>query len=213
MTGVEAWINAAAVTSASWGSGASPLVTAIVSVCVGAALGFGGSYLLGRQQRGWQREQIRFDRELELVKGLDEALVEAERRVLKRELPEDSNQWGAAHEAWEQAWVRLSPFVANQEVHDRYEVVGSTLNELLLYEGEARPATLRNVALRATQNARQAIAYFGREEKLPTRSFPGPDELRGLLEKGDPDPFDRDAPLARWLKDHPAAPWRGEDPR
>ncbi|MBS1889324.1 MAG: hypothetical protein JSU06_19265 [Actinobacteria bacterium] len=204
-------LSAVATTTGAWASGVSPLVTAIVSVCVGAVLGFGGSYLLGRQQRGWQQEQSRFERELALVKGLDEALVDAERRILERESPPDgASRWEFALEAWEQAWVRLSPFLANHEIHDRYEAVGRILAELVTYDGAARPAFQRNAAMRATLNARQAIAYFGREELLPPRCFPGPDELTRLLGEGDPDPFDRNAPFAKWLKDHPAAPWRIE---
>jgi hypothetical protein len=211
MTDLQIVLNAAITTTGAWASGVSPLVTAIVSVCVGASLGFGGSYLLGRQQRGWQQEQARFERELSLVKGLDEALVDVERRILERESPpEGASRWEFAYEAWEQAWVRLSPFLANQEVHDRYEAVGHVLAELVNYDGEARPAVQRNAAMQATLNARQAIAYFGREEFVPPRCFPDPDELTRLLGEGDPDPFDRQAPLVRWLKNHPAAPWRIE---
>lgn len=187
------------------------MVSTLIATALGGFLAILGGYLVGRKQESWQKEHARFERELSLVKGLDEALVDTERRILEREpRPKDTSRWGFAHEAWEQAWVRLSPFLANQEVHDRYEAVGRILSELVLYDGAARPAVQRNAVMRATRNARQAIAYFGREESLPPRCFPEPDELTRLLGEGDPDPFERKAPLAEWLKDHPEAAWRIE---
>jgi hypothetical protein len=185
------------------------MVSTIIATAMGGFLAILGGYLVGRKQYSWQKEQARFERELSLVKGLDEALVETERRILEREpRPEDTSRWAFALEAWEQAWVRLSPFLANQEVHDRYEAVGRILSELAMYDGAARPAFQRNAVMQATLNARQAIAYFGREEVLAPRCFPQPDELTRLLGEGDPDPFDRRAPFAKWLKDHPPTPWR-----
>lgn len=187
------------------------MVSTLIATALGGLLAVLGGYLVGRKQESWQKEQARFERELSLVKGLDEALVDTERRILEREpRPEDTSRWEFAHEAWEQAWVRLSPFLANQEVHDRYGAVGQILSELALYDGAARPAVQRNAVMRATRNARQAIAYFGREESLPPRCFPEPDELTRLLGEGDPDPFERKAPLAEWLKAHPETAWRIE---
>jgi hypothetical protein len=136
-----------------------------------------------------------------LVKGLDEALVETERRILEREpRPEDTSRWAFALEAWEQAWVRLSPFLANQEVHDRYEAVGRILSELTMYDGAARPGFQRNAVMQATLNARQAIAYFGREEAIAPQCFPKPEELTRLLGEGDPDPLDARLRLRHGLR-------------
>jgi len=66
---------------------------------------------------------------------------------------------------------------------------------------------LRNTAMRATQNARLSIAYFGREDELPSPCFPDTQELIRLLGEGDPDPFLPDEPLQTWLDAHPAPPW------
>lgn len=189
-------------------SGASQQVLALASVVVGAVLGFVGAYLLWWKQRGWQREQVRFERQLEIVRTLDEGLVESERRILKRELSEDENHWEAAHREWEQGWVRGSPFLVNRDLRERYESVGLLLFELPLYEADGeRVALLRRAAHQAIQNARLGIAYFGREEDLPAPCFPNTDELIRLLGAGDPKPFSPESPLMIWLKEHPAPPF------
>jgi hypothetical protein len=210
MTEVHAALDVCITTSGSCGSGASTLVTALVSVIVGAALGFVGAYFLGRQQRGFLKDQAHFERQMEVVKALDEALVETELRITKRGLLEGEDRWEAAHREWNQGWVRASPFLANLDVKDRYEAVGTLLSELSIYEGEARMGRLRNIAMRATQNARLGIAYFGREDELPATCFPDAQTLIGLLGEADPDPFLPDGPLQRWLGAHPAPPWHPE---
>lgn len=214
MTELHAALHICITTSGSCGSGSSELLTALVSVTVGAVLGallgFFGSYLLGRQQRDWQRDRAKFERELSIVRSLDEALVETELRIMNKGVPEGGDRWEPAHGEWEQAWVRVSPFLANAELKDRYQAVGTILTDLVMYDGKARMAHQRNVALRATLNARQGIAYFGREEDLPSPCFPSPEDLTRLLGEGDPDPLLPDAPLRKWLKEHPVPPWHPE---
>lgn len=84
------------------------------------------------------------------------------------------------------------------------------LTELLRYDGNARPAQQKRIALRATLNARQVIAYFSREEDPPPPCFPPPDELSRLLGEGDSDPLLPDAPLQQWLNEHPMPDWHPE---
>lgn len=86
---------------------------------VGGAIGVGGSYFLSRQQRGWETERSKLGRELEVIKQLDEALVETELRIAKKKVPDGEDHWEAAHKQWEEAWVRVSPLLANREVKDR----------------------------------------------------------------------------------------------
>ena len=151
-----------------------------------------------------------FERQLAIARALDQALVETERRILNREVPDGADHWGMAQAEWEQAWVRESPFLANRNLHARYEAAGSMLTELVLYDGSARPNQRRRIALRATLNARLGIAYFGREQELPSECFPRPELLTTLLGEGDPDPLLPGGPLADWLEAHPAPPWHPE---
>lgn len=115
-----------------------------------------------------------------------------------------------AHEEWEEAWVRVSPLLVNRSVKDRYESAGRLLTEISLYDGDARPAQQKRIALRATLNAQQVIAYFNREEDPPAPCFPAPDELTQLLGEGDPDPLRPDGPLQDWLNEHPVPDWHPE---
>ena len=181
---------------------------ALVSAGFGAALAYAGSYGLWIKQRDWQRNQVRFERQLEVVRVLDTGLVEAERRIFDRSLADDENRWDAAHREWGNSWVQASPFLTDHEVRERYESVGTLLSELSLYEADTRRRPMmRRAASQAIQNARLGIAYFGREEDLPPRCFPAPQDLLRLLGEGDPEPFERGAPLAEWLKAHPSPPW------
>lgn len=190
------------------------MITTLASVAVGAVLGslltFVSSYLLGRQEHSWQADRARFERELLIVKSLDEALVEIELHTLNRGVPEGESPVGAAQAAWERAWFRMSPFLINLDLKGRYEAVGRILSELVMYDGDARPGRRKTLVLRATLSARQGIAFFGREEQLPPRCFPLPDELTRLLEEGDPDPLLPGAPLHEWLTDNPVPSWHPE---
>jgi len=197
------------------------MASTILATVIGGLLAILGGYLVGLKQRDWQKEQALFERdltkeqalferELSITRALDSALVETERRILNRGVPEGEERWEAAHGEWEEAWVRVSPLLANAELKDRYETAGQMLTELVLYDGKARRGRQIQVALRATLNARQGIAYFGREEDLPSPCFPNSDELTRLLGEGDPDPLVRDAPLLRWLESHPVPPWHPE---
>lgn len=197
------------------------MASTLIGTVLGGLLAILGGYLVGLKQRGWQKEQAlferdlaksqaQFERELSITKALDGSLVEAERRILGRGTPEGENVWEMAHREWEEAWVRVSPLLINRSVKDRYESAGTMLTELLRYDGNARPAQQKRIALRATLNARQVIAYFSREEDPPPPCFPPPDELSRLLGEGDSDPLLPDAPLQQWLNEHPMPDWHPE---
>ena len=64
------------------------------------------------------------------------------------------------------------------------------------------------IATHGIGNARLALAYWLRSEPLPAASFPSSDETIELLGQGDPTPLAADAPLQRWLREHPQPPWR-----
>jgi len=196
-------------------------LTTIASTLVGGVLAILGGYLVGLKQRSWQKEQAlferdlakeqaQFERELSITRALDGSLVEAERRILGRGVPEGESNWEMAHREWEEAWVRVSPLLINRSVKDRYESAGRMLTELVLYDGDARPAQQRRIALRGTLNARQVIAYFSREDDPPPPCFPDPDELTRLLGEGDPDPLWPDQPLQLWLNENPVPDWHPE---
>ncbi len=197
------------------------MLTTILATLIGGFLAILGGYLVGLKQRSWQkeqalferdlaREQAQFERELIVTKSLDESLVETERRIQGKGVPPGEAKWDVAKEEWEKAWVRASPLLMNRAVKNRYEAAGRILDELILYEGQARSAQQNRIALRATLNARQGIAYFGREEALPPACFPDPDELTRLLGEGDPDPLLPDSPLRQWLDAHPEPDWHPE---
>lgn len=185
-------------------------VQTLGSVAVGALLAFAGTYFLWLRQRAWQQGQVRFERQLEIVRTLDHALVEAERRIYnKDEPPEGESRWDAANREWGNGWVRASPFLNNHDLSKRYESVGLLLAELPLLEAEQgkRLPGMRRAARQALQNARIGIAYFAREEKLPPPCFPDPEDLRRLLGEGDPNPLGPASPLIEWLKRNPVPPW------
>jgi len=197
------------------------MASTLIATALGGLLAILGGYLVGLKQRAWQKEQAvferdlakeqaQFERELSITKALDQSLVEAERRILGRGVSEGESNWQLAHQEWEEAWVRVSPLLLNRSVKERYESVGRMLTELVLYDGNARPAQQKRIALRATLNARQVIAYFSREEEPPPPCFPAPDELTRLLGEGDPDALLPDQPLQQWLKERPVPDWHPE---
>lgn len=177
---------------------------------LGGLLAILGGYLVGFKQRSWQREQAAFERQLGVARRFDEALVETERRILNRDVPEGVDRWEVAQKEWEEAWVRESPFLDSRDLKNRYEAAGRILTEIALYDGRARPNQLRKIALRATLNARLGIAYFGREEDLSPECFPGGELLTEQLGAGDPDALLPNAPLSDWLDDNPPPPWHPE---
>jgi hypothetical protein len=197
------------------------MVSMLIGTVLGGFLAILGGYLVGLKQRSWQKEQAlferdlakkqaQFERELSITKALDGSLVEAERRILGRGVPEGESPWEMAHREWEEAWVRVSPLLVNRNVKDRYESAGRMLAELVLYDGNARLGRQKGIALRATLNARQVIAYFSREEEPSSPCFPSPDVLTRLLGEGDPDPLLPDQPLQQWLNEHPMPDWHPE---
>jgi hypothetical protein len=221
-------------------NGASPLLTTLLPAVIGALLGFGGSLLIRRgehdwqeerersaqewqaeQQRlnherevAWQEQRDRFARDVQIAKPLDDALVEAQRRVRRELVPKGESNWAHAHREWEQGWVRITPHLTDAELEDRYKAVGTILSELRLNfdEPEDDPSpnrmTTRIVVDRAILNARLAVAYFLRGAPLPPACFPGPVETNELLGQGEPNPLAGDAPLRRWLSEHEVPPLR-----
>lgn len=91
---------------------------------LGGLLAILGGYLVGFKQRSWQREQAAFERQLGVARRLDEALVETERRILNRDVPEGVDRWEVAQKEWEEAWVRESPFLESRDLKNRYEAAG-----------------------------------------------------------------------------------------
>jgi hypothetical protein len=211
MAGVQAAIDICITTSGSCGQGANSILTTILTtlagVAVGSVLAFLGASRQARQQRNWQDERDWFDHARTQARELDDALIETQLRVQEKGVGEDESRWGAAHREWEQGWIRVTPFLDSPELEARYRAIGTILMELRFYEGGASITQRVNVVQRAIANARQALAYFARGHELPAASFPHTPELLDLLGGGDPDSLARDAPLRKWLDDHPEAPW------
>ena len=70
----------------------------LLPTVVGALLGFGGSLFLRRSEGDWQRSQDSFAREMQVVKPLDDALVEAQRRISGYDVAEGQSKWQPAHQ-------------------------------------------------------------------------------------------------------------------
>jgi hypothetical protein len=197
-------------TAGSCTSSGDPLVTTLLPAVIGAVLGFFGSLCLNKGERDWQRSRDSFAREMQVVKPLDEALVEAQRRVSGYDVTEGASRWQLAHQAWESGWVRLTPHLTDPELEDRYKTVGTILMELRDREGEEglHAGSPMQIAMRAIGNARLALAYWLRGDPLPPASFPSSQETIVLLGQGDPTPLAADAPLRTWLQQHEQPPWR-----
>jgi hypothetical protein len=193
----------------------NPLLTTLLPAVVGALLGFGGSLFLRRSEREWQRSRDSFTREMQVVKPLDDALVEAQRRISGYDVPEGESKWQLAHQEWENGWVRLTPHLTDAELEDRYKAVGTILMELhdRKVEGDGLHAgSPVQIAMRAIGNARLALAYWLRGEVLPPASFPSSKETIVLLGQGGPKSLEADAPLRNWLREHEQPPWRPPEP-
>ena len=162
------------------------MVSTLIGTVLGGLLAILGGYLVGLKQRAWQKEQAlferdlakrqaQFERELSITKALDGSLVEAERRNPEAEVRQRKGTLGNWHmrNGRRHGYV-FSPLLVNRSVKDRYESAGRMLTELSLYDGDARLAQQKRIALRATLNARQVIAYFSREEDPPPPCFPAP---------------------------------------
>ncbi len=196
-------------TSASCTKG-NPLIVTLLPAVIGAMLGFASALFLRRSERAWQRSRDNFVREMQIVQPLDDALVETQRRIIGHEVPERESRWRAAHQQWENGWVRLTPHLTDDELDDRYKAVGTILLELADREDDDdfKSGTAVQIAMRAIGSARLALAYWIRGEPLPAASFPSSEETIVLLGQGDPSPLSPNAPLRRWLDDHPQPAWR-----
>jgi hypothetical protein len=187
----------------------------IVVGVVGTVLGYGLSRLGGRSDRAYQRRREEFERQTLVVQPLDNALVEAQRRLSDMDVPEGQSCWKAAHAQWEDGWIRQTPWLADAELEARYQSVGSILIDMDGSRGrdQFKIGPAKTVAHRAILNARLALSYWLRGEELPPNSFPKPQELTELLGMGHSTPLAPDAPLRKWLDEHPAPPWRRPSPR
>lgn len=190
-------------------------MTTFLSTLVGALVALVGAYFLSRKQRDWQDSRALLDRQLKIAEELDKILVEAQRAIEGSLVPADDEdekfadeRFRAAHRDWEEGWVRLSPFLTDPDLKERYASVGTILTEIsLMYDGEASVYRRRRIAHRAVENARIGLAYFVRGESQPALSFPNNKSLQQLLNEGDPDPLLPDKPLHMWLEEHKPAPW------
>jgi hypothetical protein len=192
------------------GSCSDPLLTTLLPAVVGAVLGFGGSLLLRRGEREWQLSRDRFVREMQVVKPLDDALVETQLRITGVAVEEGQSRWDLAHREWENGWVRLTPHLADAELEERYKAVGTILTELRLRDDQdgLHAGSPVMIAMRAIGNGRLALAYWLRGDPLPPASFPSSQETIELLGEGDPTPLAADAPLRQWMQTHEQPPWR-----
>ena len=103
--------------------------------------------------------------------------------------------------------MRRTPHLADAELEERYRAVGTILMELRDREDDGLHAgTGVMIAMRAIGNARLALAYWLRADRLPAASFPSSEETNQLLGAGDANPLLADAPLRRWLNEHPQPP-------
>lgn len=137
------------------------------------------------------RAAIRYARELEALAAIDHSLVEAQRVIQGAAASHDPDAYSQAHREWEEAWVRRTSPVTDNELLSRVQAVGSLLSEVV--HSDRTPREIRPfIVLRAIASARAALGYAMRGEPLPPPSFPGHVELRDLLGKGD----GRDDPVA-----------------
>jgi hypothetical protein len=200
-------------TSESCGHGGGSWLTTFLSTLVGALVALIGAYFLSRKQRDWQDSRALLDRQLKIAEALDTILVETQRKVDSSGVLDDEDgkfvdeRFRAAHRDWEEGWVRLSPFLTDRDLKERYASLGTILTEIYMYDGDASKYQRSFIAHRAVENARIGLAYFVRGESQPVPSFPDNKLLQHLLGEGDPDPLLPEAPLRQWLDDHPAPPW------
>ena len=95
-----------------------------------------GAYFLSRKQRDWQDSRALLDRQLKIAEELDTILVETQRTIGGLIVPDNENEnfgderFRAAHRDWEEGWVRLSPFLTNPNLKERYASVGTILTEI-----------------------------------------------------------------------------------
>lgn len=107
--------------------------------------------------------------------------------------------------------MRLTPHLTDDTLEERYKAVGTILLELHDRENDEdglHAGSPVQIAMRAIGNARLALAYWLRGDQLPPASFPSPEETIALLGQGDPKPLAADAPLRKWLQEHPQPSWR-----
>ena len=180
----------------------------LVAALAGAVVGFVGALVLQSRNQGWQLKRERFANQLQVVVPLDEALVQTQLIITDGRSTASGPDWQAAHDEWETGWVRLTPRLHEAEIESRYDTVGAVLKDLMLSDLQPQRGSAVKVVMRAISNARIALAYWGRDERLPERSFPSPEEVIQLLGQGDPQPYSPDAPLQRWLKEHEQPGWR-----
>jgi hypothetical protein len=206
---IFAALHICVTTSSSCASG-NPLLTTLLPAVIGAVLAFGASLVLRRGERQWQLSRDRFAQQIEVIKPLDDALVEAQRKISDARGAEAGPDWSSAHDSWENVWVRLTPHLTDAEVEARFEAVGTILKELMLADLQPRRGSAVMVVMRAIANARLALAYWLRGDALPAASFPSPKQTIELLGQGDPEPFAAGSALRRWLEQHEQPPWRPE---
>lgn len=211
---VLADLNVCITTSDTCTSSASQWAT-LIPVFVGAVLGYLASTLGRRSERSWQTKRDEYASQTLVVKPLDEALVLAQMRIQNVDVPDGESRWAAAHRAWEDGRVRLTPHLTDGELEARYHAVGTILKELEDHDSmgtEIPRSAMVTVAMRAIANARCALAYWMRGDPLPPRSFPDSQKTLELLGQGDPQPLAADAPLRTWLREHEQPPWRPAPP-
>lgn len=196
-------------------AGANPLIATLLPAVIGAALALAAGLFIRRGDRAWQMSRDAFARQMQVVTPLDAALVEAQRRVTGVGVPAGESRWELAHHEWETGWVRLTPHLASLALEERYQAVGTILQELRDREGEddgLHAGSPVMIAMRAIGNARLALAYWLRGDPLPPACFPTSAETITLLSQGDPRPLAADGPLRTWLNQHEQPPWRPDPP-
>jgi hypothetical protein len=150
-------------------------------------------------QRELVREAVRYARELETLAQIDEALVDVQVAIEGAARSYDEDAYKMAYNLWQRAWVRLTSPVADVELLDRLQVIGSLLSEVVL--SDRTPRQVRPwLVQRSVTSARAAIGHAMRGEALPAPAFPGTEELRELLGKGDSEK-DPIAPLRQRVAD------------
>lgn len=153
---------------------------------------------------------------MQVVKPLDDALVQSQLRVEDVGVPEGASKWDLAYDEWKNGWVRLTPHLADAELEERYKAVGTILTEIRLrgdHNDGLHAGSPLMIVMRAIGNARLALAYWLRGDALPPASFPSSEQTILLLRQGDPRPLAADAPLRRRLGEHAQPPWRQDAPQ
>jgi hypothetical protein len=189
----------------SWLSSAVP---AVVGAIVGGTVAFVSAWTLRQGDREWQRERDRIAVELEVVKPLDDALVEVQKHISLGRAQADGPDWAKAHDTWQEGWVRFTPHLESEALEERYQAVGTILLDLMMDDDDIPRGPAVMVAHRAIANGRFAIAYWRRGDELPPASFPSPERTIELLGQGGTTPYAPGSPLRVWLETHEQPPWR-----